>query len=243
MGVSFFGPGSPYLGHPLLTEKRTAAEFDVIESLVGPVDRLHIADIGCGFGRHVVEAARRGAIVTAVDPSSAMVAATNERAAAADLQVVARVGRAEDLVAEHSGAVDLALCLFTTLGQRSIDANDPGGAGCDDALLRAATQLLRPGSPMLIEMPDRDRALAALITDETLGSTRVTRQFDSATSVLHEQFAIDGGATYELAVRLYDTQERRDLVGSAGLEIEHERPTGLAEPPPTLTTLLARRPS
>ena len=32
---SFFGEGSPYLAHPLLTAERTSAEIDAIEAIVG----------------------------------------------------------------------------------------------------------------------------------------------------------------------------------------------------------------
>ena len=57
---NFFRDNSPFLRHPLLTAERTAAEIDFLTPRLGitPTDR--VLDIGCGFGRHSIELARRG---------------------------------------------------------------------------------------------------------------------------------------------------------------------------------------
>jgi len=60
MEANFFEPGSPFLKHPLLTPERTAAEIDFILSVLPLEAGDRILDIGCGFGRHSHELARRG---------------------------------------------------------------------------------------------------------------------------------------------------------------------------------------
>ena len=43
--------------------------------------KARVLDVGCGFGRHSIELARRGYWVVGVDPSVAMIAAAQERVA------------------------------------------------------------------------------------------------------------------------------------------------------------------
>lgn len=234
---NFFDDGSPYLGHPLLTPDRSRAEIDEIERLVGSVTG-RILDIGCGFGRHSVELATRGADVTGIDPSRAMVEAARARASeakqfadficisAADFREVARY--------------DLALCLFTTLGQLT-------QATTDDAphidLLRQAKQALRPGGKLVVEVPERARATEELVEQEQLGQTAVTRHFNTRTSIVTERFEVETGNVYVLRYRLFDKTELVDLLHDAGFEVQQVIDRGLVEPPMTLMTVVAERPA
>ncbi|VAW34300.1 hypothetical protein MNBD_CHLOROFLEXI01-407, partial [hydrothermal vent metagenome] len=81
MNNNFFTEGSPFLNHPLLTAVRTAQEVDFIEDQFKLPTGAHILDVGCGFGRHSIELARRGFAVTGIDPAAAMIAAAQKRAA------------------------------------------------------------------------------------------------------------------------------------------------------------------
>ena len=235
--VGFFDDGSPYLSHPLLTAERTAAEIDEVERLVGSVSG-RVLDVGCGFGRHSIELASRGADVTGIDPSSAMITAARERAAEAKQFADFICIDAADLrdVAQY----DLAICLFTTFGQLAKATTDDAP---HLALLRRTRQALRPGRKLVIEVPDRDRALDVLVDSERLGSTAVTRRFDTRTSIMTERFELDTGAIYVLQYRLFDTTELVDLVHDAGLDVQHVLHHGLVQPPQTMTTLVAERPA
>ena len=234
--LGFFDEGSPYLTHPLLTSERSAAEIDEIERLVGSVTG-RVLDIGCGFGRHSVELASRGADVTGIDPSPAMIAAARGRAAqakqfadficidAADFRDVARY--------------DLALCLFTTLGQLRAATSDDAP---HRALLRQAKQALRPGGRLVIELPDRNRAIDALVEAEQLGPTSVTRQFNTRTSIITERFQVESGEVFVLRYRVFDKTEIADLVHDAGFDVLQMIERGLVEPPTTMMTIVAQRP-
>ena len=76
---NFFDAGSPFLKHPLLTAERTAQEIDFIEEYLTVSPGACILDVGCGFGRHSIELARRDFDVTGIDPSAAMIAVAQER--------------------------------------------------------------------------------------------------------------------------------------------------------------------
>lgn len=69
---NFFEDGSPFLAHPLLTAARTAAEVDFIAAELALAAGARLLDVGCGFGRHSIELARRGYAVTGIDPSASL---------------------------------------------------------------------------------------------------------------------------------------------------------------------------
>lgn len=240
--MNFFDEGSPYLGHPLLTTERTAAELDRIdELLVGITPEASVLDLGCGFGRHALALAGRGHSVVGIDPSAVMIDAAQQAANTlhgGSLNVSFHVATAADaspLVAP--GSVDLALCLFTTFGQRT---NDQPFDASTTQLLRAAARALKPGGVLVLELPDRDRAITMLVPQEQLGPTTVTRTFDPHTSVLSEQFETPDN-TFELAYQLFDREEVRSLLGDAGFVVEMVLDSALVPPPPTFMTLVARQ--
>jgi len=233
----FFSDGSPYLEHPLLTVERSTAEIDEVARLTGSVSG-RVLDIGCGFGRHSIELASRFSDVTGIDPSSTMIDAARARALeanqfadficvdAADFREVARY--------------DLAICLFTSLGQQTTNRrNDAPHV----ALLRQAKQALKPGGKLVLELPDKDRAVSALVETEHLGATKVLRSFDQRESTITERFSLFAGDTYQLIYRVFDRTELVDLLHDAGFEVQQVLDRGLVEPPTTMMTVVAERPA
>jgi len=237
IGNNFFDDGSPYLSHPLLTPERTAAEVDKIATMVRSVSG-RVLDVGCGFGRHSIEFASRGAEVTGIDPSPAMLSAARSGADAAGYSIEFQ-GIAADELADV-GRYDLAVCLFTTLGQLDRPI-------ADDAphveMLRRIRRALKPGGEVVIEVPDRIRVVAGLVADEMLGPTRVTRSFDHATSTIGEQFELGSGEIFNLTYRVFNQAELVDLVQGVGFKVRNVAGHGLVEPPDTVMTLTAVRPT
>jgi ubiquinone biosynthesis O-methyltransferase len=72
-------------------------ERQLILELVGDVSAKRVLDVGCGDGEFAVELAKRGAIVTGIDASTAMIDAAKARAKQHDAGVVFRVAMAEHL--------------------------------------------------------------------------------------------------------------------------------------------------
>lgn len=230
--TNFFGPGSPYLGHPLLTDERSAREVDRILSWCSAQPR-DVLDLGCGFGRHSLEFARRGFAVTGVDPATALLDEARRRSADIGVNVEFIADRGEAFVRED--AFDLAVCLFTTLGQLpSIDA-DPRIS----SVLTNLRTSLRPGGTLVVEVPERERALANLIESEQLGPTAVTRSFDAHTGVLCERFVTPTN-TYDLAYVLLSESDLTAALETAGFTVEFLYHEAVSPPPDTFITVVAR---
>lgn len=230
---SFFSEGSPYLSHPLLTSERSAAEIDRVVELVGSVSG-RVLDIGCGFGRHSIEMASRHADVTGIDPSQTMIAAARANAAEANqfVDFICTSGQDFREVARY----DLAVCLFTSFGQqRTSPRNDEP----HHALLEQARRALKPGGKLVIELPDKDRAVPALVETEQLGATKVIRSFDKRESTITERFKPLGEDFFRLIYRVFDRTELVDMLHGAGFKVLQLDDHGLVEPPATLMTVVA----
>lgn len=72
-------------------------ETKVVFDLAGPLDGKRVLDVGTGDGNYALEAASRGAIVTALDADEAMLEATRARSAQRGLRITLQQGRAEAL--------------------------------------------------------------------------------------------------------------------------------------------------
>ncbi|MEM7324925.1 MAG: class I SAM-dependent methyltransferase [Actinomycetota bacterium] len=216
--TNFFGPHSPYLRHPLLTAERTAGEVDQLVSILGLEQGHTVLDVGCGFGRHSLELARRGFQPTGLDPSETMIAAAEATAETERLNATFVVSRGEDGVPGGSDDMfDGAIALFTTLGQIGPDGTD------NLALLATTAAALRPGGRFVLELPQRSAAVAALVAEERFGDagnrTEIRRRFDGATSRILERFLVvtDGETReFDLAYRLLSADELTGYLCDAG---------------------------
>ena len=235
MTNSYFDEGSPYLEDPLLTAERTAAEIDEVERLVGSVSG-RVVDIGCGFGRHSIELASRFADVTGIDSSSAMIDAARAQAAETNQFADFICMAVEDF--REIARYDLAICLGTTLGQQKLVRRN------DDPhreLLRHVKRALRPGGQLVLEVPDRDRAVPALVAAEQIGYGKVSRSFDKRESTITERFTTQSGDVYRQTYRVFDRTELVDLLHDAGFSVQQVIERGLVEPPATMMTVVAER--
>lgn len=210
----FFGPGSPYLGHPLLTSERNATEVDAIIELcqLNPGDR--IVDAGCGFGRHTVGLAALGLDVVAFDPSATMAAATTDRLREARLTAEVECHDGHGLAGQEP--FDAAIAMFTTIGQIG-----PDGANLD--LIGRLASTLRPGARLIVEVPQRAATAAGFVASEQFGSgddrTIISRTFDPETNTVRERFDVhrDGNtSTFRLAYLLLDSMELEAKLREAG---------------------------
>ena len=215
----FFGAGSPYLTHPLLTQERTRSEVDGLEDLLDLPTGATVVDIGCGFGRHSIELSLRGHDVLGIDPSLAMIAAARNDAVAAGTSVRFEICRGEDFVS--ADPFDAVICLFTTFGQM-------GPSGDNSTVLVRALGLLKSGGRVAVEIPQRDAYLDSLNPSDRFGSedrsTEVSREFDTRTGVLSEQFRVvsdNSERSFNLRYRLYSAEELGGLLRAAGfIEID-----------------------
>ncbi len=96
-------------------------ETDLIFELASPLTGKRLLDVGTGDGHYAMEAAERGAVVTAIDSSPQMLQAAGEHALRRGLRLELTVGKAEALPFEaDSFDVVLAvtvLCLIPEASQ------------------------------------------------------------------------------------------------------------------------------
>lgn len=92
-----------------ITESR---ELEVIFDLIGDVEGHQLLDVGAGDGTYSIEAARRGAVVTAVDVSPAMCLAAEQRAASHEVTLRSVAGDAQNLPFDDD-TFDIVLAVTT----------------------------------------------------------------------------------------------------------------------------------
>ena len=213
---NFFSADSPYLNHPLLTPERTVKEMDFVLSQVNLSPGARVLDVGCGPGRHSIELARRGYDVVGIEPSAAMIQAAKVRATEASVAPTFRQVCGESFVA--SDEFDLAICLFTTLGQISKE-----GENCE--LVKRTHEALRPGGFFVVETRQRAPTVQHLQTEERFGGERytdVSRLYDAVTQTVTEVFEVvspESTQRYLLRYRLYNRTELAGLLKEAGFTI------------------------
>jgi ubiquinone/menaquinone biosynthesis C-methylase UbiE len=92
-----------------ITENR---ELEVVFDLAGPLSGCRLLDAGCGDGVYAVQAARRGAHVTGVDISDAMLVAAKRRADDGGVSVDFRIGDVQALPF-NDGTFDIVVAVTT----------------------------------------------------------------------------------------------------------------------------------
>ncbi len=125
--------------------KNTLAEVDfIIEELKLPAGS-RILDVGCGTGRHSVELARRGHLMTGVDISSGMLNEARKAAKEADVEI--EWIHADATQFESNNTFDAAICLcegaFGLLGKDG----DPFEHGL--SILRNINKALKPNAKVV----------------------------------------------------------------------------------------------
>ena len=218
MKPNFFSDGSPYLAHPLLTPERTKEEVDFILAQLKLSPGDYILDIGCGSGRHSIALAERGFRVVGIDPSGAMIEAARQAASGIEAKPQFFQVRAEEFQTEQK--FEVALCLFTTLGQ--VD-----NGGDNRLLLGKAIGLLNNNGRLIVEIPHPGWVKTNLVNQENIplqkGVMYIERNFSENDNTVTEIFTRVTRAerrVYLLKYRLFTQEELTSMLEAVGFSIE-----------------------
>ena len=208
--------------------------------LVRPPPDTEVADLGCGYGRHLRALAARGAArLVGVDLSHALLGEARKEAPSA------RLLRADlRALPLRSGSLGAALCFYSSMFL---------GTEADAAqALREAARALRPGARLLLttDNPLRlaQRPRQSFREDVAgLGAVLEESAFDPATRVdeVRRTVVQPGGKTLSATfrIRYYLPDGLASLAGAAGLSFLRLEPDApLSASTPQLIAVFARSP-
>ncbi len=177
-----------------------------------------LLDLGCGTGRLLLHAARRGHWCLGVDLSAEMLAVAGAKARAAGMEVALLRASIVELDALADGSFDQAACLFSTLGMVI-------GAEARRRVLGHVHRLLRPGGVFVLHVHNRwfnfwdtvgRRWLLADLARSWL------RGVPAGDRVMPGHQGVAG-----LTLHLFTRREAVRLLREAGFQVVEVRPLGL----------------
>ena len=191
--------------------------------LLGDVRDKAVLDIACGEGSVTRELARRGARMTAIDLSPAMIELAAEEETREPLGVKYHVGNSANMKAFTDASVDVVICFMAVMDIASIDTT-----------FEEVSRVLKPGGRLLFNVPHPcfQGRMAEWVyredaprTDKNRLHFAVDRYFDRGS--IEEHITITGISPeplYLTRIRFHRTLEDyvRSL-GSAGLHIHDLR--------------------
>jgi cyclopropane fatty-acyl-phospholipid synthase-like methyltransferase len=210
----FFDTHAPdYMKNEFTKATRDEVEF-ILEELDLPAGSS-ILDVGCGTGRHAVELAKRGYIVTGVDISGGMLEEARKAANVAGVHL--NLVKADAARMKFENKFDAALCLCE--GAFALLGNDDDPYEHDMQILGNIAAALNPGAPFILETLNglqkarrftNDDVRAGKFDPETLVET-FTMELDTA----------EGKRLFTLRERGYIASELITLMRLNGFEVQH----------------------
>ena len=218
--VDFFRDDYLNVYHHLFTAERTEREVAFAEHALELKAGARILDLCCGQGRHSLLFAQRGFQVTGLDLNGAYLDAAQESARASN--VTLKTIKADMRQIPSQDQFDAIVNMYSSFGYFESEAED-------QKVLESAAKSIRPGGRLLLDMLNREWAVANYIQndwhsggDGTLYVER--RDLDLASSRMHVKFTIigpHGGRRDSVGhhIRLYTLTETTRLLQQVGLNV------------------------
>jgi SAM-dependent methyltransferase len=206
-------------GH-LFTADRAENETFFAEKALGLKAGARVLDLCCGQGRHSVPLAQHGFEVTSLDLNPAYLELTRHAAEANNVPLTTVIGDMREI--PYQSYFDAIVNMYSSFGYLESEAEDL-------RVLESAAKASKPGGHLLLDMLNREWAVANYIQndwhsgeDGTLYVER--RDLDLATSRMYVSFTIvdPRGARHESIghnIRLYTLTEMTRLLDRAGMRV------------------------
>jgi len=201
------------------SKEKSAKQVDFIEKALRLPRGARIFDLCCGYGRHSVELAHRGYLVSGLDLSELFLHMAREEAEAEGLKV--NFVRADMRQIPFKKNFDAVINIFTSFGYFEEEEENQG-------VLVEIARVLREGGRFLFEAANRrffpgrfKRTIVNDYPDRQLKVVRHNKAFRNYRK-LHtriELFHQGERREYFLSVRLYDLQEFSQNLEAAGMKV------------------------
>ncbi len=210
---AFFDTIAPDYENEIFTGN-TVAEVQFIIDELGLQPGASILDIGCGTGRHAVEFARRGYVVTGVDISSGMLAIARQKAEDSGVAVELVECPAQDYTASRKFDAALSLCE----GALCLFSEEDDLWGKDMAILANMSEALKPGGRFMLTVLNAF-SLIRSATDESVASGEI--DLFTLTSKFVNECGPEGAKVHIRGIeRYYTPPEMVRMVNRIGLKID-----------------------
>ena len=217
--TEFFNEDYPKIYRERLSQDATERETAFVVDILGLREGDRVLDLACGHGRHAVELARRGMVVTGQDLNGDYLQMAQEDAARAGVEIETVHGDMRGI--PFTDEFDAVINMFTAFGY--FDSEDE-----DMRVLHAVSNALKSGGTLLLDTINREWVLSNYVqndwhTDDDGNTFLEHREFDLATSRNRVTFSIvaaDGTRRESPGhdVRLYTLTELVRLLDVAGLQ-------------------------
>jgi SAM-dependent methyltransferase len=190
---------------------------DLFERIIQPTQPLRILDLACGNGRHAIEFARRGHVVTGVDLSIRLLDIAREQAANEQRHVVFQRDNMRQL--SFVNAFDAVVSLFTSFGYFEDDSEN-------NLVIASVSRALVPGGWFMLDFfhaeyvmrnltphDEQRRDGMTIVQERSIVDGRIDKEITISTE--------DGSQTFFESVRLFTFDDLRDMYEQNGFDIAH----------------------
>jgi len=177
-----------------LTPERTKTEVDFLEKELKLKKGMNILDLACGHGRHAIELAKRGYLMTGQDINASFLKNAKQSAKKAGVEVNWIKSDIRQIPFEDE--FDVVLNLFTSFGYLENDEED-------QKVIHQVAKALRPSGRFVIDIVNRERIVRIYGKKDWLDSA------DGAMIITERNFDLVRGRNQEKRIRIYKNGKRQ----------------------------------
>jgi len=177
-----------------LTPERTKTEVDFLEKELKLKKGTNILDLACGHGRHIIELAKRGYLMTGQDINDSFLKTAKQSAEKAGVEVDWVKSDIRQIPFENE--FDVVLNLFTSFGYLESDEEDRKA-------LHQIAKALRPNGRFVIDVVNRERIVRIYGKKDWLDSA------DGTMIITERSFDLVKGRNQEKRIRIYKDGKRQ----------------------------------